>query len=91
MVIEPLKHTYYFNRHTESGFEKVTRGPFADIKPVPTIEFTDLVINGEKAASPVEVYLFPTGEQDAFRLTLHAGENKRIIFMDVVGQAEVNE
>jgi len=80
--------SYSFGQRNGSEFEQVSDGPFASVRTVPSIDFYDLEINGQQSSAEGSVYLFPTGEQDTFRLVLRAGEQKRIILMGPVGPVE---
>ena len=80
--------SYSFTQRNGSGFDKSVDGPFSSARSTPSVEFQELLINGEPAAPAGAVYLFPTGEQDTFRLVLRAGEHVGVVAMGPVGPAE---
>ena len=73
---------YSFRQLTGTQFKSFADGPFA---PVRTMSAAD--INGEPVPATAAVYLFPTGEQDAFRLVLSADGLKSTVVMGPVGPA----
>lgn len=78
-----------FQQHLGAEFVQVTRPPFSGALLHPEIALTELNINGQPVTETGQVYLFPTGEQDIFDLTLSFGEHQRVVSMGSLGAAEV--
>jgi hypothetical protein len=55
------------------------------------VSLNQLEINGEVRADAGEVYLFPTGEQDAFRLIIQGEQQQFVVVMGPVGEAGVEK
>jgi len=91
IVFDPEDNNYFFQRLAGSEFEDVTLSPFAGKQMTPTVQLDELEINGEVISSASEVYLFPTGEQDAFRLVLKGNDVEYSIAMGPVGPAQLEK
>ncbi|KPV40116.1 hypothetical protein AN478_08180 [Thiohalorhabdus denitrificans] len=89
VVLDTEERSYRFQVRQGQEFERVKQSPFASVRQDPDIEWAGLSINGEEAAGEGEVYLYPTGEQDAFRLTLGDEDIRRTVVLDPVGRARV--
>ncbi|MFP4560583.1 MAG: Tfp pilus assembly protein FimT/FimU [Thiohalorhabdus sp.] len=89
VVLDTEERSYRFQVREGQDFEKVEQSPFASVRQDPEIEWGALSINGEEANGEGEVYLYPTGEQDAFRLTLEREDTRRTVVLDPVGRARV--
>lgn len=89
LVLEPGAGRFRFHQRTGGDFEPVRRDPLGGKHRTPGIEWGRLTVSGQGAAGSAEVYLYPTGEQDPFRLTLRAGRKERTVVMDPVGRARV--
>ena len=87
LEIDPAENSYRFRQRVGDEFKQVDRAPFTETRLQPNISLHKLEINGQAAVAAGQVYLFPTGEQDAFRLTLQSGDNRRIIVMEPLGLA----
>ncbi|MEX2353127.1 MAG: GspH/FimT family pseudopilin, partial [Gammaproteobacteria bacterium] len=91
IVFDPEADSYHFGRRAGSDFESVSLTPFAGEHVLPTVSLEHLEINGESVSEAAEIYLFPTGEQDAFRLTLSGGDQVYGIVMGPVGPARLEQ
>ncbi len=89
MEIDPVEKTVRFQHRLGAEYVPLNNPPFAQTRLPPGMEIAELTINGQPVADSGQVYLFPTGEQDAFSLTLVEGERGRTLSMGVVGAAEV--
>lgn len=89
LEIDPVEKIIRFQRRRGAEFVPLNNPPFAETRLQPGIEITELTINGQPVADTGQVYLFPTGEQDTFSLTLAGGERQRTLSMGFVGAAEV--
>lgn len=87
LEIDPVEHIYRFRQRPGFEFIQVARAPFAETRLQPDISFNELEINGLSALETGRVYLFPTGEQDTFRLVLQSGDSRQSIAMGPVGPA----
>ena len=90
LEVNPVEKTVRFQRRRGAEFVLLNNPPFAETRLQPGIEIAELTINGQPVADTGQVYLFPTGEQDAFSLTLAEGERRHTLFMGSVGSAEVS-
>jgi type II secretion system protein H len=90
LVLEPAEGRYRFQRQGADGEFAAPEGGLFD-RPYRTegVDWRALSINGQTALSDGEVLLFPTGEQDSFRLTLGAGGRTRTVRLQIVGPAEL--
>ncbi|HKL76825.1 MAG TPA: GspH/FimT family pseudopilin [Gammaproteobacteria bacterium] len=91
LVLEEGGRAYRFQQRAGDGFNAVKAAPFAGEKRLQGVRWANLTINGQNAATGGEVYLFPTGEQDTFRVTLRGGEHTRTVVMDPVGRARLEQ
>ena len=92
VVLDPEADTYYFQQQSGAGFEDVSLEPFAGRHATPSVDLDGLEINGRPVSGdPGEVYLFPTAEQDHFRVILKGGGAEYVIAMGPVGAARVDE
>jgi type II secretion system protein H len=89
VVFEPAEHSYEFRRRSGADFEPVVVSPYAGKFTTATVRMDELEINGQPIRTTGEVYLFPTGEQDPFRLILKGGEYEYRIAMGPVGPVRV--
>ena len=89
VVMDPEKGSYRFQQRYGKEFEGVKEAPFASVRRDPGVEWDELDINGEVASGAGEIYLYPTGEQDSFRLTLRSEDHERTVVLDPVGRARV--
>lgn len=90
LVLSPAESSYRFQRQAANGeFAVIKEGLFGKTHETPGVSWNDLTVNGQPALEAGEVHLFPTGEQDSFRLTLRAGGESRVIKLDVVGRARL--
>ena len=89
VVMDPGKGAYRFQKRYGQDFEPAKESPFAAARRDPGIRWGDLDINGESASEEGDVYLYPTGEQDAMRLTLSNGDQRRVVVLEPVGRARV--
>ena len=87
LEIDPVENIYRFRQRPEFEFKQVVRAPFAETRLQPDISFNELEINGLSALETGQVYLFPTGEQDTFRLILQSGDSRQSIAMGPLGPA----
>ncbi len=87
LVAEPGEGRYYFEKRQDDGFTRPKQSPFASVRQTRGLEWRTLGINGQRAVGPGEVYLYPTGEQDALRLTLRSGDRARTVEMAPIGRA----
>jgi type II secretion system protein H len=89
VVFMPAEHAYEFRRRGGSGFEPVDAQPYAGRFTSPTVNMERLEINGQAIETSGEVLLFPSGEQDPFRLVLKGGEREYVVSMGPVGRVQV--
>ena len=90
LVLEPAEGRYRFQKQGADGeFVAPEGGLFGHAYQTEGVGWRELSINGQPALSAGEVMLFPTGEQDSFRLTLGAGERTRTVRLQIVGPAEL--
>ena len=89
LVLDPAENRYRFQLRGASQYQAVETEPFRGEHGTEAVGFADLHINGQRARGGGEVYLYPTGEQDTFRLTLRSGDQRRIVTMGPVGRARV--
>lgn len=89
LEIDPGENTFRFQQRLGAEFVKINNPPFTETRLQPGIQLTELAINGQSVPETGRVYLFPTGEQDAFSLTLLEGERRRVLSMGPVGPAAV--
>ena len=68
VIFDPGEQSYRFMQYAGNDFIEVTLPPFSGIQHLMHVSLNQLEINGEPRADTGEIYLFPTGEQDAFRL-----------------------
>ena len=90
LEIDPGENVYRFRQRLEEEFVQVSREPFAQTRLHPGISITDLEINGQNTLGTGLVYLFPTGEQDTFRLTMQYSDRKRILSLGHLGPSQVH-
>lgn len=91
VVLDPEEGQMRFQQRSGGDFAGVERSPFRRPRSYPGVRWGALTVNGDRARGVAEVYLYPTGEQDTFRLTLRAGDFDRTVVMDPVGRARVEE
>lgn len=89
LEIDPVEKIVRFQYRRGAEFVRLNNPPFAETRLQADIEIAELTINGQPVAEAGQVYLFPTGTQDAFSLTLAGGEQRRNLSMGFVGAAEV--
>ncbi len=89
LEVDPAEKTVRFGYRRGEEFIPLNNPPFTETRLPPGIEIAELTINGQPVAGSGQVYLFPTGAQDAFSLTLVEGERRRTLSMGSVGAAEV--
>lgn len=89
LVIDPVEKTVRFQQRAGAEFVPLNTPPFAESRLQPGIRMAELTINGRDVTEAGQVYLFPSGEQDAFSLTLLEGERRRTLSMGPLGPAEV--
>ena len=89
LMIDPVEKTFGFQQRLGAEFVQLNTPPFTESRLQPGIQLAELTINGQDVTEAGQVYLFPSGEQDAFRLTLIEGERRRTLSMDPLGRAEV--
>ena len=89
VVIDPVEKTVRFQQRLGAEFVPAGAPPFTESRLPPGIQLAELTINGQAVTGAGQVYLFPSGEQDAFSLTLSEGERRRVLSMGPLGPAEV--
>jgi type II secretory pathway pseudopilin PulG len=91
LVIDTSGNSYHFQSLGPSGdFDNIATGsPVAGEHVYTGVDLGELIINGMEAVSGGEVFLFPTGEQDTFSVTLRQADQQRTVTMDPVGPAGV--
>lgn len=89
LEVDPEEKTLRFQHRLGAEFIPLSEPPFAQTRLQPGMEITALTINGQPVTGSGQVYLLPTGEQDAFSLTLSKGEHRRTLSMGSLGAAEV--
>ncbi|MFA9462051.1 GspH/FimT family protein [Thiohalorhabdus methylotrophus] len=89
VVLEPEEGSYRFQKRRGQEFDQAKESPFAAVRRDPGLRWEKLVINGAPASGSGEVYLYPSGEQDTFRLTLRNGDKRRTVVLGPVGRARV--
>ena len=89
LEVDPEEKTLHFQHRLGAEFVPLSKPPFAQIRLQPGMEITELTINGQPVTGSGQVYLLPTGGQDAFSLTLTEGERRRTLAMGSLGAAEV--
>ncbi len=91
VVFEPDEQSYRFLQYVGNEFIDVSLQPFAGVQQLENVSLNQLEINGEVRADTGEVYLFPTGEQDAFRLIVQGEQQQFVVVMGPVGEAGVEK
>ena len=89
LMIDPVEKTFRFQQRLGAEFVQLNTPPFTESRLQPGIQLAELTINGQDVSGAGRVYLFPSGEQDAFSLTLIQGERRRTLSLDPLGPAEV--
>lgn len=90
LVVDTKADAYHFRRQIPGAdFENIEEAPFSGGMLNLSVDFLNLNVNGSKVKDTAEVYLFPTGEQDTFELTLSNGDDRRFVTMGPIGPAEV--
>ncbi|MCY4154994.1 MAG: prepilin-type N-terminal cleavage/methylation domain-containing protein [Gammaproteobacteria bacterium] len=89
LEVDPAAKTLRFEYRRDVEFVSSHNPLFVEQQLPPGLDIAELSINGEPVAGPGRVYLFPTGAQDAFSLTLTEGLRRRTLSMGPVGAAEV--
>ena len=89
LKIDPAEQLLSFEHRLGAEFVPLNKPPFAPTRLRPDVEISELIINSQPVAGAGQVYLLPTGEQDAFSLTLTEGERRRTLVMGSLGAAEV--
>lgn len=89
--LDPQAHSYRFLIHSGDGFAGVDMRPLAGEHRLGGSSLDRIEINGEPLSEAGQVYLFPTGEQDSFRLIVRGGGNEYAVEMDPVGEARLVE
>ena len=88
---DSLEQNYRFLQLAGNEFIEVSMTPFAGEHELDQAQLGSLEINGELVPAVAEVYLFPTGEQDTFRLVVRGADNEFVIAMGPVGEAGLVE
>lgn len=90
MVVD-LENTHYrFQQLGNLEFEDITTRPLAGDHDISPAMFEALQINGQLVRSETaEVYLYPTGEQDALQLIVKSEDVEYSIAMGPVGPARL--
>ena len=89
LMIDPAERKFHFQQRLGAEFVQVSDPPFTESRLQPGIQLAEFTINGQAVTEDGQVYLFPSGEQDAFSLTLVEGERRSVLFMGPLGPAEV--
>ena len=89
LEIDRETKSFRFLQRIGAEFTPVNNPLFSETRLMPGIEINEFVINGHPVSATGQVYLFPTGEQDAFSLTLLDGERRQVLSMGPLGAAEV--
>lgn len=89
LEIDPAENMYRFQRRRGTEFIQTNGQPFEETRLPPGIQLAEITINGQSVTESGLVYLFPTGEQDAFSLTLMEGTRGLVLSMAPLGPAEV--
>lgn len=89
LMIDPAEKIFRFQQRHGAEFVPLNTPPFTESRLQPGIQMAELAINGQDVTEAGQVYLFPSGEQDAFSLTLIEGERRRTLSMGPLGPAEV--
>lgn len=89
LMIDPVEKTLRFQQRLGAEFVQLNTPPFTESRLQHGTQLAELTINGQEVSDAGQVYLFPSGEQDAFSLTLLEGERRRTLSMDPMGPAEV--
>ena len=82
---------YRFLQQAGSEFIEVGEAPFAGLHRLPEKSVNALEINGQPLAEGGDVHLFPTGEQDTFRVTLRGDQLEYHVAMGPLGEAMLEE
>ena len=91
VILDPVEHNYRFLQSAGDKFVDVTTQSFAGEHKFTTVTLDKLEINGQILSVAGEIYLFPTGEQDSFRLVLQGEQREYVVAMGPVGEAGVVE
>lgn len=91
VIFDPGEQSYRFMQYAGNEFIEVTLPPFAGNQHLTHVSLNQLEINGEPRADTGEIYLFPTGEQDAFRLIIQGEQQQFVVVMGPVGEAGVEK
>lgn len=87
LVLDLDAGAYHFERRDTADFAAISEDLFA---ATDDLEFDDCIVNGAAVTGVAEVHLYPTGEQDALRLTLRSGEHRRLVTLNAVGPPGVS-
>jgi type II secretion system protein H len=92
LVFETEQQQYRFQQQGSMEFEDVGIRPLAGKHSIENVSAADLEINGQVISSDsAGVFLYPTGEQDTFRLLIRSGPARYLVAMDAVGPAWMEE
>ena len=92
VVFDGDEDSYTFQQYSGVEFDDVTMRPLSGKHRVEDVSLNELELNGQiMSSNSGEVYLFPTGEQDPFRLVLKSGPHKYMVAMNPVGPAWMEE
>ena len=89
LTIVPGDNRLHFEQRVAGRFVPLTGEPFADFNAAAGITMKGLRINAQPSPAGGHVYLFPTGEQDAFRLTLQLDGRQQSLRAGPLGKAQV--
>ena len=87
VVISPATRAFSFEQRVGAEFIPVNAPPFADIRLPADLSLTDLTVNGAPVAGGAQIYLLPSGAQDAFSLTLNHEQRRQRLSMGPLGPA----
>lgn len=89
LQLDPAEHSYRFLQLAGGEFIDVPAQPFAGKHRITTVKLDRLEVNGQLLPTVGQVYLFPTGEQDAFSVVVRSGQSEYGIAMGPVGEARL--
>ncbi|NNE38409.1 MAG: prepilin-type N-terminal cleavage/methylation domain-containing protein, partial [Gammaproteobacteria bacterium] len=88
LIVDLEQDNYRFQQLGNMEFEDITTRPLAGDHFIGPAEFQTVQINGQHVNSETaEVYLYPTGEQDAMQLVLESDGIEYLVAMGPVGPA----
>ena len=87
--LDPETSSYQFLRRSGNEFTAIDEAPFRGAYSMNGIHWLELQVNAAEVEDATDVYLFPSGEQHPFQLTLSGSSSRSIVRLDAIGAARV--